>query len=210
MKKIILTIGVCSVLILNSCKRDAIITEPKGVAYVLDEKSKLKWKGKAADGNANEGFINIVGKADNDFDFELFNGEIRNGGFTIPISSIDVTNLPLIQKQILEGHLKTADFFYMAIHPTVKFNLFSGKPMASNAKGENYMILGEMILLGNRHPLEFPAKVLITESKLQITAAFTFDRSKWGMNYHLDNSYPDKDRILPGIEVSFDLTSKVK
>lgn len=207
MKKIILTITACSLLFLSACQQDEI-AKPKGKPFVLAQNAKIKWKGKAADGNFNEGFIDVKGNTNAEgFDFDVLDGEIRGGEFTIPVSSIDVTNLPPDAQPVLENHLKRADFFYMALHPAVTFKIISAKPSGAN---NTYQVNGQMTLLGQTHPLNFPAKVVISADKLTIQADFTFNQSIWGMNYHLDDSYPANDRLVAGIDVSLDLTANVK
>lgn len=67
-----------------------------------------------------------------------------------------------------------------------------------------------MTLLGNTHPLNFPALVTVTDKTLKIKATFSFNQTIWGMNYHVDPSYPENDRIVPDIEVKFNLNAKVK
>ena len=209
MKKIILTITACSVLFLNACK--TTIEEPKGFPFKLAQNSKIKWKGKAADGNFNEGFIDVKGNANAEgFDFDVVDKEIRGGEFTIPVSSIDVTNLPPHLKPVLEEHLKTADFFYMITHPNVTFKITSAKPITPSSVEHNYQVTGQMTLLGQTHPLTFPAAVFISADRLTIKANFTFNQSLWGMNYHIDPSYPANDRLVKGIEVSFDLVANAK
>lgn len=96
----------------------------------------------------------------------------------------------------------------MAVHPNVTFKINSGKPSTFSGLDANYFVKGEMKLLGSSHPLEFPAKVTFTGNTMKIIASFTFNQSIWGMNYHLDPSYPEADRILPGVEVDFDLTAR--
>lgn len=211
MKKQMLAVVVCGALLLNACKKDDDVQKPVGIPYKLDQGAKIEWKGKAADGNSNWGTIDVEGHQNPEgFDFDVLNKEIMGGTFTIPVSSINVVNLPPNLKPVLEGHLKTADFFYAVLHPNVSFKIQSGKPENTSGSATNYLIKGEMTLLGNTHPLNFPAKVTITDKTLKIEAAFSFNQTTWGMNYHVDPSYPEKDRIVPGIEVKFNLTAQVK
>ncbi|RYY37805.1 MAG: YceI family protein [Sphingobacteriaceae bacterium] len=192
-------------LVLNACKKDEA-KEQKGTPYQIEQGSKIKWKGTAANGNFNEGTIEVKSTDTDGNDFKLNNKDIVSGQFKIPVSSIINTNLPPEAKPVLEHHLKTADFFYAALHPAVTFKIISGKPISGNA----YLIKGEMTLIGNTHPLEFPAEVTINGDNITVKAAFTFDRTIWGMNYHVDESYPDADRILKGIAVEFDIKASVK
>ncbi|WP_214229591.1 YceI family protein [Pedobacter sp. B4-66] len=211
MNKQMLSVVVCGALMLNACKKEETVQKPVGVAYNLNQGAKIEWKGKAADGNSNWGTINVEGQHNDDgFDFDILNKEIRGGVFKIPVSSISVTNLPAHLKPILEGHLKTADFFYAVLHPNVTFKIHSGKPESPNGSGTNYLIKGEMTLLGNTHPLDFPAQVTITDKTLTIKADFSFNQTIWGMNYKIDPSYPEADRMVAGIEVKFNLTAQVK
>lgn len=199
------------ILLFNACSKHDDNPKPTGTAYLLDQDSRIEWKGKAADGNSNQGTIAVKGKTNAEgFDFDVLNNEIKSGTFTIPISSINVTNLPAELKPVLENHLKSADFFYAALNPTVTFKIYSGKPETHNGSNANYTIKGEMTLLGNSRPLDFPAQITFTDKVLNIKADFSFNQTLWGMNYHIDPSYPENDRILAGIEVKFNLTAKMK
>lgn len=210
MKKFSLTMVALSALLLVACKQDDV-PKPKGVAYNLKQGSKIEWTGKAANGHNNSGLIDVEGQKNAEgFDFDVLNNEINGGEFTVPVSSINVTNLPPELKPVLEAHLKTADFFYMVLHPKVTFRIKSGKPTNNAGAQWNYLIKGEMTLLGNTHPLEFPAQVKIEGKVFSIKAAFSFNQSIWGMNYHLDPSYPEADRILPGVEIKLDLIAEAK
>lgn len=211
MKKQLLALAACGLILLSSCKKDlAFIT--KGTPYNLDTGSKISWKAGAGAGQVNEGTVDVEGlKNSSGYDFDVVNDEIVSGTFKVAVSSINVTNLPPELKAALENHLKTADFFYMVMHPTVTFTIKSGKPTAANVTSTaNYHIKGEMTLLGNTHPLEFPAFVVIKDGILKIKANFIFDQTKWGMNYHVDPYYPEIDRILPGVSLNFDLTANAK
>ena len=199
-------------LLFSACSNDPVVEQPVGTPYKLEENSKVIWKGRAGDGHVNEGTIDVKGVAQG-YDFDILNNEIRGGVFTFPVSSITVTNLPtdpVNLKAQLEGHLKTADFFYLVAHPNVTFKIKSGKPATFSGSNNNYQIKGEMTLLGSTHPLEFPAHVAIANGTLTIKAAFTFNQTTWGMNYHIDPSYPDKDRIVAGVDVNFELVAKAK
>lgn len=207
MKTKITTIIVICSLLFAACKKDK--KKLTGVGYTLEANSMLKWKGKAADGNFNEGTISIEPvKTIEGYDFDVNNGEIINGTFKIPVSSINVTNLPPNLKPVLENHLKTADFFYMIMHPYIVFTIRSGKPATYSGIDANYQIDGELTILGQTHPLQIPAKVTFNDKTMRVISSFTFAQSGWGMNYHLDQSYPANDRLVDGIDIQLDLTAK--
>jgi polyisoprenoid-binding protein YceI len=206
MKKLVLTVGAMMALFV-ACKDGADKPKANVVTLNLGQNSKMGWKGKAADGNFNEGKIDVAGE----FKAEVYNSGILNniisGEITVPVSSINVTNLPPDLKPMLENHLKSADFFNMVVHPNVIFKVISGVQLKNGDPDHNYLIKGEMTLLGETHPLEFPAKILFDGSEMNVKADFTFDQSIWGMDYHLEESYPANDRLVKGVDVSFDLTA---
>ena len=211
MRKIVFIMLAGGLLLLNACKNDPVV-EPKGVAYKLTDQAKITWTGRAADGKFNQGTVDLKGVTRVDgFDFDVLGDEFKGGVFTVPVSSINVTNLPAHLKPLLEAHLKTADFFYMAMHPNVTFKLTSGTPLtAQTGVDANYQIRGEMTLLGSTHPIAFKAKVNIVDQTMTLKGSFVINQTMWGMNYHIDPSYPDADRILPAVEVEFDLVATSK
>lgn len=208
MRRTILTFAIISVIALNACKGDKDKPLTKVSNFALTENSKIQWKGKAANGVTNEGNIQVEGKISTEVLETNLLGNLKDGEFNVPISSIEVTNLPPDLKPVLEHHLKTSDFFYAAIHPNVKIKVISGKHINDNLSDDKFLVEAEMTLLGQTHLVEFPAVITIDGENLKVKANFEFDRTVWGMNYHVDDSYPDADRILKNIGVSLDLTAK--
>lgn len=78
----------------------------------------------------------------------------------------------------LTNHLKNADFFDVNQFPDAKFKSTEIKA------GEDGMVdvTGDLTLLGQTHPVSFPAKVS-TEGGLKLNAEFEIDRTLWGMTY---------------------------
>ena len=86
--------------------------------YLVNEaSSKIEWKGSAPD-HFHLGKFNVKGSV-----ITKPNGVIKAGDFIIPIASIDNYDLPDPVKHELLSHLKSADFFNMALHPNAAFNI---------------------------------------------------------------------------------------
>ena len=68
---------------------------------------------------------------------------------------------------------------------------------------------GDFTMLGQTHPVSFPAKVNLQGSNLELEASFKLDRTKWGMTYAADPELGDH-HILPEVDIAFDLTANRK
>lgn len=187
-------------LILTSCEKDSKKTE----VYQVDEQaSKIEWKGSAPD-HFHVGSFKVTGE------FKVkSNGEVKFGDFTIPISSIENFDLQEPVKKQLLDHLKSADFFDMAIHPNAKFQFVKSEPYTGNSAeavdGANYLLTGNFTMLGQTYPISFPAKITMHKENLQVQATFKIDRTKWGM---LMDSDPEKPLyILPNVNIKLNIIS---
>ncbi|MCE7068599.1 YceI family protein [Dyadobacter sp. CY326] len=181
MKTIILS-AITAAIIWGGCKEDEVVKKQQ---YVLNEETSVaEWKG-AMPNNANTGSFAVKSK-----DLEVENGKVTGGSFVIPIASIKNFNLPdAVKPQLLE-HLKSADFFNIALHPVAAFKIikiepYSGKDTAAVA-GANFLVTGDFTMIGQTHPVTFPAKINVSANALQTEAKFSIDRTKWGMNYATD------------------------
>jgi polyisoprenoid-binding protein YceI len=114
--------------------------------------------------------------------FQQFTGTaVVNGGLKSVVVNIETASLTTeIEK--LTNHLKNADFFNVNQFPTASFHSTSIKET-----GEGMVeITGDLKLLDTTNSITFPAKVG-TEGGLTLNAEFKIDRTKWGMNYGVDN-----------------------
>jgi polyisoprenoid-binding protein YceI len=115
--------------------------------------------------------------------FEEFSGKAMiNEG---KLSSLDVdiqTKSVKTQIEKLTNHLKSADFFNVREHPKATF-----QSTAIEADGADKLkITGNLTLLGVSQPISFPATVS-TKDGLSLQAAFNIDRTKFGMDFGLNN-----------------------
>jgi len=80
----------------------------------------------------------------------------------------------------LTNHLKSPDFFNVRKHPAITFESIEVVP----GEGEGVAtIKGDLYMLGKKVALDVPIKAKVTEEMVEMTAEFTIDRTKWGMNY---------------------------
>lgn len=176
--------------------------------YLVNEtSSKVEWKGSAPD-HFHLGKFNVKGSV-----ITKPNGVIKSGDFVIPIASIDNYDLPDPVKHELLSHLKSADFFNMALHPEAAFKILQVTPYSGGDSlaiaGANYRVSGNFTMLGETRQFSFPAKVSIIGDSLKTVADFTIDRTNWGMKSYSDPN--GKLYILPWVNLHLDIrTARVK
>jgi polyisoprenoid-binding protein YceI len=86
---------------------------------------------------------------------------------------------------VLVNHLRSDDFFDVALYPTALFAITSSAPTAESTVGSpNLTVHGELSLKNVTHPIEFTASAGFTpEGKPAAQASFAFDRTKWNVLY---------------------------
>lgn len=177
--------------------------KPSVETYALDETSILGWKGSLLDDSFNNGTIGVESN-----DIKLEDGNITGGTFTIPVSSIINLNLPEDKKPELVHHLKTPDFFNIAVFPVMTFKLNEVK--LEDKEEQRYLVNGKLTLLGQTHDLEFHAQIETPAvGKFHLQGTAIVDRTRWGMTYATDPDGPVAV-IKNNIEVTLDLTAVKK
>ncbi|MDX5422947.1 MAG: YceI family protein [Hymenobacteraceae bacterium] len=182
----------------TSCD-DAAVSK---TTFALDEEnSEVVWKGYSPT-LYHDGSFAVESKG-----IEVVDGNVKGGTFTIPISSIQNFDLPDEVKPVLLEHLKSPDFFNMALHPSASFKITHVKPLSSPTEEANYTVTGDFTMLGQTHPITFPAMITLNGSKLDIIASFEIDRTKWGMNYAADPALGEH-HILPKVDIRLDIKAR--
>lgn len=205
MKKQFLTLLTLAALFTSCTDHDA----PVGVTnYHLDKTSVAEWKGYLKTGYFNEGTIEVESNS-----LVIEAGKVKSGAFTLPLTSIVNLNLPTDElKHQLVHHLQSADFFNMALHPNVTFEIMSVAPFTGGGPGvvagANFEVTGHLTLLGKSNPVTFPARIDLNGDSFQLEATTTIDRTLWGMNYATEPGLPDDASIKPGIEIHLKLSGK--
>lgn len=217
MKKTFIALAVVSFISFTSCKKEKqneTTTETMEVTeveinpnFTVDtENSIVNWTGAKPTGT-HTGTISLK-----EGSFEVADGKVTGGEFTIDMNSINVTDLEGDDKASLEGHLKGTGedaekvdhFFNVNAHPTSNFKIVT----VDNVNGA-YFIKGILTMKGISKPVDFPAEIMVTDDTVTLTSdPFKINRTTWGVNYGSKSVFDDlKDKF---INDDIELVVKVK
>lgn len=196
--KIILAAFLVGLLVFSS-----FIESGQKSSFSLDpDTSVVEWKG-AGKNVEHSGSFAIFSK-----NLKVEKGKLKEGTFIIPIASIKNFDLPEEVKPVLLNHLKSADFFNLALHPEAKFKITSVERLDESQNevvaGVNHLIKGEFTMLGKTNPISFPARIEVKGDQFTAEADLQIDRTKWGMEYGADPSLGDH-HIFPIVDIHLKL-----
>lgn len=134
------------------------------------EKSKIEFVGTKSDGKHDGGFKKFKSTAKMDA------ANLASGSMTIKIDARSLWS----DAPKLTNHLKNPDFFNVRKFPEIVFE--STEMTAGEGKNEG-VVLGKMTMLGKTNEVKVPIKCDVDGSTCTLTADFTIDRTKWGMDY---------------------------
>lgn len=134
--------------------------------------SSIAWKGKKITGS-HHGTINIK-----EGHLEMENEKLTGGKIEIDMDTLHVTDLSGENKDKLEGHLKSEDFFGVENHPTASL-IFTNVTKNEGKNEEGYSVEGDLSIKESTHPIKFNMVIVgnTAESNLKI------DRTKYGVRY---------------------------
>lgn len=217
MKKTMLTLAVVSFIAFTSCKKEKQ-TETSTESIEVTEvettpnfkvdtaNSIINWTGAKPTGT-HTGTIALK-----EGSFEITEGKVTGGNFTIDMNTINVTDLEGDKKNSLEMHLKGTGedagkvdhFFNVNQHPTSNYKIVT----VDEVNGA-YFIKGILTMKGISKPADFPAEIMVTEDAVMLTSdPFKINRTLWGVNYNSKSIFDDlKDEF---INDDIELVIKVK
>lgn len=167
-----------------SCKneKEAETTDEKEVAeatqeavtYEVDtDESKIMWTGSKVGGSHNgvimikDGMVKVKGDS------------LQAGEFTIDMTTIEVQDLEGEDKQKLEGHLSSDDFYHVEEYPEANFEV-----TGLSSKDGATMLSGNLTMKGQTQNITFPVDVNYEGDKMMLDSEeFAIDRTKWGIKY---------------------------
>jgi len=188
------------IALMSSCKPTQ--PEQQTIYQLNDAQSVAEWTG------YGQGFEHLGDFRVTSQNLTVVDGTIRSGTFTIPIASIRNFDLPEGVKDQLLNHLKSPDFFNLALHPEASFTITRVTPYTGNEAGAiagaNYQVVGNFSLLGKTNELQFPARITLQQGQLKAEANLKLDRTRWGMLYAADPALGDH-HIKPEVAIHLKL-----
>jgi len=123
------------------------------------------------------------------------------------MSSINVTDLQGRAKEMLEGHLRSSDFFDVELHPeaTVTF-----KSKSINKANNKISFEGQLTIKDISDSIVFDATLLESTPHLKAKAILSFDRSKFNVKFRSGSFFENlgDKLILDDIDVNILLVTK--
>ena len=166
MKKVILLLAFLTVGILTAQVRQINVA-----------KSNITWTGKKVTGE-HVGSLMFKSGA-----LSFKDKKINGGNFTVDMTTLTNTDQTGKDKEKLEGHLKSADFFATEAFKTANLVF---KTIQEKIKG-TYTIVADLTIKGKTNPVTFD---LVTKGKTA-TTNFTIDRTKYGIQYGSGSFFDD-------------------
>ena len=206
MKKKIILLASMSMFFWNCTDHDL----EESSKFTLNPQSVAEWKGFLKTGYFNNGTISVESE-----NIDVRDGKVEGGSFNIPVASIVNLNLPTeaIKEQLVH-HLQSPDFFNMALHPNMTYDITDVKPYTDKKEGDvtgaNYLVNGTLSILGKKNPVSFPAKIVVGGNLLSVEANVKFDRTKWGITFASDPNLAPENYIEPLVEVHLQLSGNKK
>lgn len=175
------------------------------VTYVVSE-GAVAWAAQKAIGGGHEGEINIESG-----EFQVNQGRVLSGKIVLDMSSTHVTDLEDAgQRNELETHLKSADFFN--VKQFGKGTFVIDEVLPSNNPDFNQVISGQLTLKGKSNTVNIPVKITINGNELSaISPPFEINRTNWGINFRSGALGTTKDKLIKdGVMLAFKIKAKAK
>ena len=151
--------------------KEGAVALPDEAEYTLDlEKSSMGWESSKKVGGEHAGKVLLK-----EGSLIVEGGELASGSFTIDMDSISDND----GSAGLVKHLKNADFFDVAKYKTSQFEVST----AERNEDGTYKVTGELTILDQTNEITFDLLFVEAAEGLHATAAFSIDRTKWGIDY---------------------------
>lgn len=118
-----------------------------------------------------------------DLDFDRWSGNLRveAGALTGLDVRVEMASLRSDSEK-LTGHLHSADFFAVDVHPTATFVSTAVVPTAG-ADGSTHTVSGDLTMHGVTKNVSFPATVSMADGVVKAVTEFTINRHDFGISY---------------------------
>ena len=176
----------------------------EGVYSVVVDRTELSWIGKEISTKIHTGTLNLT-----DGMIEIIDENTINGNITIDMSSINVTDLQGRAKEMLEGHLRSADFFEVENYPNATLNF---KSKSYNKLKNLIDFEGQLTIKDISNPIFFSATLIESSPYLKAKSILSFDRSKYNVRFRSGSFFENlgDKLILDDIDVNIVLVTEKK
>ena len=179
-----------------------MISPEQGAYSVVIDETELLWIGKELSTKIHTGTLNLSNGL-----IQVDNDKTIAGNVTINMSTINVTDLQGRAKEMLEGHLRSADFFEVENFPEATLSF---KSKSFNKLKNQINFEGELIIKDISNPIIFNATLLESSPYLKAKAILSFDRSKYDVRFRSGSFFENlgDKLILDDIDVNITLVTK--
>ena len=176
----------------------------EGVYSVVVDRTELSWIGKEISTKIHTGTLNL-----SDGTIQIIDENTINGNITIDMSSINVTDLQGRAKEMLEGHLRSADFFEVENYPNATLNF---KSKSYNKLKNLIDFEGQLTIKDISNPIFFSATLIESSPYLKAKSILSFDRSKYNVRFRSGSFFENlgDKLILDDIDVNILLVTEKK
>ena len=178
------------------------ISPEQGIYSVHIDKSELSWIGKELSTKIHTGSLNISNGIIQVGDDNSISGNIK-----INMSTINVTDLQGRSKEMLEKHLRSADFFEVENYPEAQINF---KSKSFNKLVNQISFEGDLTIKDITNPISFNATLIESSPYLKANAILSFDRSKYDVRFRSGSFFENlgDKLILDDIDVNITLVTE--
>ncbi|NEW79043.1 MAG: YceI family protein [Gelidibacter sp.] len=147
------------------------------------DNSSLNWKGYKPTGS-HTGIITLTSG-----NIVVKSNKLTGGSFVANMSTIKDAD----GSAKLEGHLKSEDFFEIAVFPTSKFEITE-----TTVKAGKIQITGNMTIKGITKQITFPATLAVNKDNVTLTSeTFQINRADFNVKYKSKTFFNDlKDKFV--------------
>ena len=176
----------------------------EGVYSVVVDRTELSWIGKEISTKIHTGTLNL-----SDGTIQIIDENTINGNITIDMSSINVTDLQGRAKEMLEGHLRSADFFEVENYPNATLNF---KSKSYNKLKNLIDFEGQLTIKDISNPIFFSATLIESSPYLKAKSILSFDRSKYNVRFRSGSFFENlgDKLILDDIDINIVLVTEKK
>lgn len=162
--------------------------------YKLDlNASKLTWHGEKVIGKSHSG--TAVFQSGN---LQVQDGKLSGGEFIIDVASLkNDENI-----EMLDNHLKGADFFDVTQYPTAKLVITKVEP----GEDGHYKIDADLSIKDITAPVSFETVLTPADNSLSANSQFEIDRTVWGLKYGSGKFFQNLGDNMINDEIKFSIS----